>query len=58
MTDELQGKVAIVTGGNTGIGKAVVLALAEHGASVVIGRAQAVYTELFHLLNCRNDGFA
>jgi glucose 1-dehydrogenase len=36
MTDELQGKVAIVTGGNTGIGKAVVLALAEQGSSVVI----------------------
>jgi glucose 1-dehydrogenase len=36
MTDELQGKVAIVTGGNTGIGQAVVLALAGQGAMVVI----------------------
>jgi glucose 1-dehydrogenase len=32
----LDGKVAIVTGGNTGIGMAIVLALAAEGASIVI----------------------
>ena len=32
----LHGKVAIVTGGNTGIGKSIVLALAKEGANIVI----------------------
>ena len=32
----LNGKVAIVTGGNTGIGKSIVLALAQEGANIVI----------------------
>ena len=36
ITMTLTGKVAIVTGGNSGIGKAIVLALAEQGASIVI----------------------
>ncbi len=32
----LDGKVAIVTGGNSGIGKAIAIALAGHGANIVI----------------------
>ena len=48
----LAGKVAVVTGGSSGIGAACVRALAEQGASVVIGyhhgadRAEALRAEL------------
>ncbi len=32
----LEGKVAVVTGGSKGIGRAIALAFAEHGADVAI----------------------
>lgn len=35
-SNKLQGKVAIITGGDSGIGRAVALAFAREGASIVI----------------------
>ena len=36
MAEQLQGKVAVVTGGSVGIGRATALAMAREGARVVI----------------------
>ena len=45
MSKELQGKVAIVTGGNRGIGLAIAEALAEHGGAVVLTSRTAASAE-------------
>jgi 3-oxoacyl-[acyl-carrier protein] reductase len=52
MTQNLQGKVALVTGASRGIGRATALALASEGASVVVnyasssGAAESVVAEI------------
>lgn len=51
MNKWLQGKTAIITGGNAGIGKAIALLYAEHGANVIVfatnqERGEAVVNEI------------
>jgi NAD(P)-dependent dehydrogenase (short-subunit alcohol dehydrogenase family) len=50
---DLTGKVAVVTGGSRGLGRAIVLGYARHGASVVIAsRNQASCDELASQVTC------
>ncbi len=44
-TMSLEGKTAVVTGGGTGIGRAIALALANHGADVVVAGRRAEVLE-------------
>ncbi|MBV9882323.1 MAG: SDR family oxidoreductase [Sphingomonadaceae bacterium] len=56
---DLTGKVAIVTGSSRGIGRAIVEALADHGAKVVVSSRKAeACQEVADAINARHPGAA
>lgn len=56
---DLSGKVAVITGSSRGIGKAIALAMAEHGAHVVISsRNQQACDQVADEINSKRPGAA
>lgn len=57
MADRLQGKTALITGGGTGIRRAIAVVFARERAQVVVsGRAIPLFAAP-RKINCRSPGF-
>ncbi|MCP4727366.1 MAG: SDR family NAD(P)-dependent oxidoreductase, partial [bacterium] len=56
---ELKGKIAFITGGSRGIGKAISLALAQEGATVIINylRKKSAAEELEKILKSKGCNY-
>jgi NADP-dependent 3-hydroxy acid dehydrogenase YdfG len=55
--EELSGKVAIITGGGTGIGQGIALALSVEGCKVVLcGRRKTALQETLHKISTQGSG--